>query len=133
MSQVRYESQRTNRFPTTLTRGRQTLGAGLGTIGEGLANLASLSGSAGLASLSGAAGLPAPAGLAGQRDVLVERADCVAGMLVDRQLDAARAASAPAPDRAAGAWYQFGVTQMDDQQHALSALLLVGDLLAGTR
>ena len=40
--QVRYESQRTNRFPTSLTRGRRTLGAGLGTVGEGLANLCRL-------------------------------------------------------------------------------------------
>ena len=65
--------------------------------------------------------------------MLAQRASCVAGMLVERQLDPAEATGMPAPDRAVGAWYQFGVTQMDDQQHALSALLLVGDLLAGAR
>jgi hypothetical protein len=38
-------------------------------------------------------------------------------VLADRQ---ARSADDPAID---GAWFQFDVTQMDDQQHSLSALL----------
>lgn len=127
--QVRYESQRTDRLPSRVTRGRQTLGAGLGTIGEGLANLAALADPSGAGGV-GHGGSPA---LDGQRPVLVERASCVAGMLVERQVDPAEAAAMADPERAVGAWYQFGVTQMDDQQHALSALLLVGDLLATTR
>jgi hypothetical protein len=113
--QVRYESQRTNALPSRVTRGRQTLGAGLGTIGEGLANLALLAGRR--------------PELAGDRAVLVERATCVAGMLVERQVDGVAESTWPNPARAKGAWYQFGVTQMDDQQHALSALLLTADLL----
>ena len=36
--QIRYESQRTNSLFSYRTRGRQTLGAGLGTIGEALSN-----------------------------------------------------------------------------------------------
>ena len=36
--QIRYESQRTNSLFSHRTRGRQTLGAGLGTIGEALSN-----------------------------------------------------------------------------------------------
>lgn len=49
-------------------------------------------------------------------DGLDHRLRCVAGMLVARQ----------APD---GAWYTDGVTRMDDQQHALSALLFSADVL----
>ena len=33
--------------------------------------------------------------------------------------------------RAAGAWLAGGITQVDDQQHALSALLVYRALLAG--
>ena len=54
----------------------------------------------------------APAGLE-------ERLRCVAGMLVARQ----------APN---GAWYTDGVTRMDDQQHALSALLFSDGVLGTT-
>ena len=129
--QVRYESQRTDGFPSRVTRGRQTLGAGLGTIGEGLANLADLADLADLSERAERAGKDGSSALDDQWAVLAERASCVAGMLVERQLDPAEAAGMPAPDRAVGGWYQFEVTQMDDQQHALSALLLVGDLLAG--
>jgi hypothetical protein len=42
-------------------------------------------------------------------DGLAERVRCTAGMLVERQHD--------------GAWFTNGVTRMDAQQHALSALL----------
>ena len=37
--QVRYESQRVDTFPRWLLRGRRTLGAGLGTVGEQLGGL----------------------------------------------------------------------------------------------
>ena len=103
--QVRYESQRTESDLTHLTRGRRTLGAGLGTLGEGLGNLWWIAADE-------------------DRDVTAERARCVAGMLVDRQV------GPDDPDPAArGAWFQFDVTQMDDQQHALSALLLTLPIL----
>ncbi len=103
--QVRYESQRTNSTWSYVTRGRQTLGAGLGTLGEGLGNLWFVVDDA-------------------DRDAVAERAVCVAGMLVDRQADGS---SADPAER--GAWFQFGVTQMDDQQHSLSALLLALPIL----
>lgn len=112
--QVRYESQRTDELPSRLTRGRRTLAAGLGTLGEALGNLRAVPG--------------APAG-----EVVGQRAACVGGMLVDRQTSAAEAATLPSPARARGAWFQFGVTQMDDQQHALSALLLLGPPPPGGR
>jgi hypothetical protein len=52
-------------------------------------------------------------------------------MLRDRQIDTAEAAAAPDRRRAEGAWFTDGVTRMDDQQHALSALLLVSLILSG--
>ena len=70
--QIRYESQRTNSLFSYRTRGRQTLGAGLGTIGEALSNWEVV-----------AAATPA---LADIREPLAERAVCVGGVLVDRQV-----------------------------------------------
>ena len=117
--QIRYASQRTESWFTHRTRGRQTLGAGLGTLGEGSTGLwlaAQLD--------PGAAGLAA---------VAAERSRCVAGLLVERQSDAAELEGFGDPGRVEGAWFQFGVTQMDDQQHALSALLNTLPILeAGT-
>ena len=108
--QTRWESQRVDSFPRYLLRGRRTLGAGLGTVGEQLTGLWQVAtADERLAHLVGPVG---------------ERAQCVAGMLVDRQVSADDATSYADPDRVRGAWFQFGVTQMDDQQHALSALLL---------
>ena len=74
--QIRYESQRTNSLFSYRTRGRQTLGAGLGTIGEALSNWEIV-----------AAATPA---LADIREPLAERARCVGGALVDRQTGTGR-------------------------------------------
>lgn len=103
--QVRYESQRRGGL-TVITRGQNGLAAGVGTLGEGLA---------GHLAVPGAIEEP-------QREIAVDRLRCVAGLLVDRQVRAD-------DPRTAGAWFRHGVTQMDDQQHALSALLLTEDLL----
>ena len=113
-AQVRYESQRGEGWWTYVTRGRRTLGAGLGTLGEGLTGLWRVA--------STTTGQTNDA-LADERDDIAERALCVASLLVDRQVDASEAQEELDPDRARGAWFQFGVTQMDDQQHAMSALL----------
>jgi small neutral amino acid transporter SnatA (MarC family) len=52
------------------------------------------------------------------------RATCIAGIAVREQASAADAASARNPSRVEGAWFfDDGVTRMDDQQHALAALL----------
>jgi small neutral amino acid transporter SnatA (MarC family) len=61
--------------------------------------------------------------LAGLRDPLAERATCVAGLAVSAQADADDAAKAAPPERVEGAWFRDGETRMDDQQHALAALL----------
>lgn len=108
--QARWESQRVDSFPRYLLRGRRTLGAGLGTVGEQIIGLWQTA-----RSDDRTADLVGPLG---------ERARCVAGMLLDRQVTPDGAAEFADPDRTQGAWFQFEITQMDDQQHALSALLL---------
>jgi hypothetical protein len=113
--QVRWESQRVDTFPRYVLRGRQTLGAGLGTLGEQLTGLWQVA--------------VIDERVSHLADPLAERALCVAGMLVDRQVSAADAVGYTRPDRVRGAWFQFGVTQMDDQQHALSAILLALPIL----
>lgn len=100
--QTRYESQRRSTGPARLLRGPYAVPAGLGTLGEGLGGIRRL--------------------LAGGTDLEVdpvavdERLTCVAGLLVARQADD------PDP-RVDGAWFRGDVTQVDDQQHAVSALL----------
>jgi hypothetical protein len=120
--QVRYESQRTgeglNRW---VLRGPRALAAGVGTLGEGLGSLWQLAGHD--VALADDA-------LADDRDAIGERLRCVAGMLVDRQKDAAQAAETAQPELVQGAWFRLGWTQKDDQQHALSALLLALPALA---
>jgi hypothetical protein len=54
---------------------------------------------------------------------MADRVACGAGLLAERQVDAAGAARWPAPHLVEGAWFRDDVTRMDDQQHALSGLL----------
>lgn len=112
--QVRYESQRTNSHLNRWTRGRQTLGAGLGTLGEALGAWRRV--------------VPNHPALAKHSGWLDERLACVAGLLVERQITDAEARLVAGGTVARGAWTQFGITQMDDQQHALSALLAARDI-----
>lgn len=121
--QVRYESQRTDRgLNEVALRGPRTSGSGVATLGEGLGSLWRL----------------APPALSGrEHEVIGERLRCVAGMLVDRQVDKAEADADAGPDGGGsrprltrGAWFASGATRMDDQQHALSALLLAEPALA---
>ena len=103
-----------------LFRGEPASGAGLGTIGEGVAALWRLS----LVD-------PQLADLSGD---LAERLRCRAARTVERQADAAESSSWPRPDLIRGAWFsEDDYTQMDDQQHALSALLATLPLLEGAR
>lgn len=114
--QVRYESQRRGGI-TKLTRGPIALAAGVGTLGEGLGNHLLQ--------------LVRNGARSGDHGALVDRADCAASLLVDRQISAEEAANDPEPHRTIGAWFRLGDTQMDDQQHALSALLLLRDTRRG--
>jgi small neutral amino acid transporter SnatA (MarC family) len=61
--------------------------------------------------------------LADLRDAIAERARCIAGLAVRAQSDPEEAAEAARPERVEGAWFRDGETRMDDQQHALAALL----------
>ena len=61
--------------------------------------------------------------LADLRDAVAERATCIAGLAVSAQSDRTDAADAARPERVEGAWFRDGETRMDDQQHALAALL----------
>jgi small neutral amino acid transporter SnatA (MarC family) len=62
--------------------------------------------------------------LADLQGPIAERARCVAGLAVRAQADAADAARSLRPARVEGAWFfNDGETRMDDQQHALTALL----------
>src|SRR5690606_6957875 len=96
-------------------RGRRTLGAGLGTLGEQLTGLWQVA--------------VADERLGHLAEPIAERALCVAGMAADRQVAEAEAVRWSDPDRVRGAGFQFDVTQLDDQQHALSAVLLVLPIL----
>ncbi len=114
--QVRYESQRQGGI-TRLTRGPIALAAGVGTLGEGLG--------------SHLLQLRRNDDRLSDQEALVERADCAAHLLVERQVDRTDAADDAEPHRTVGAWFRLGDTQMDDQQHALSALLLLRDTRLG--
>jgi hypothetical protein len=61
--------------------------------------------------------------LADLREPIADRATCVAGLAVRTQSGAQDAASAARPELVEGAWFRDGETRMDDQQHALAALL----------
>ena len=105
--QVRYESQRVGGI-TRLTRGTIALPAGVGTVGEGLGNLSRIVDSEALDVDASA---------------LADRRVCLASLLIDRQSVAS--AEDAHPEAVHGAWFRLGVTQVDDQQHPLSALLLL--------
>jgi hypothetical protein len=101
--QVRYESQRRSSGLAHLTRGPMAVPAGVGTLGEGLGGIRRLALQTDELDVDLAA--------------VDERLACVAGMLVERQVRS----DDPAED---GAWFRRDdVTQIDDQQHAISALL----------
>ena len=67
--------------------------------------------------------------LVDERAPLAERALCIAGLAVDAQVDREEAAGYADPGKVEGAWFIDDVTRMDDQQHALSALLLAAPIL----
>ena len=100
--QARYESQRRDEGIVRYTRGPYALTAGIATVGEGLGGIWRLA--------------AVDDGLDVDAEAVGDRLVCVAGMLVDRQ------AHSDDP-RTDGAWFRLGVTQVDDEQHAISALL----------
>ncbi|MFQ5947327.1 MAG: hypothetical protein ACE5KX_00520 [Acidimicrobiia bacterium] len=107
---IRMESQRTGRGVNLLVRWYPGTPSGVGTAGEGLGSLWRLSEN--------------DARLADLRPNLAERIACTSGMMVERQIGPGEAALAGRPHLARGAWFYRGYSQMDDQQHSISAMLL---------
>ena len=119
---VRVESGRTDSWWSDVLRGPRARGAGMGTWIEGLDSLWRLA--------------DADPRMRDMRDAIGERAACGAGMLAERQVTKAQAASYPRPEIGEGGWFTDKVTRMDDQQHSLSAVLRAREIVddrKGTR
>ena len=112
----RVEAQRTGDGIQSVIRFGHALGAGVGAMGEGTAGLWRIA--------------HAGNGLAGSQDDLADRVECVTALLVDRQVQADDVVSDAGAE--VGAWFKQDVTQMDDQQHTLSSLLLARVILSDT-
>lgn len=112
---VRYEAQRTNRGLDRWLRGRTSVGSAIGTHGESLGGWYDVA--------------LAVDGFSDRRAGLQDRLRCNAGVITARQIDTDRAAAYPAPDSVRGSWLWFETTQVDDQQHAVSALVAAERIL----
>ncbi len=106
---LRFESQRRGDGLNLLTRWFPGPPAGVGTAGEGIGAVWTLA--------------AADERLADLRPNIADRLVCTAGMMVDRQVTPVEAEAYGRPALAQGAWFYRGYTQMDDQQHVISALL----------
>lgn len=106
---LRFESQRLGTGVNLLVRWYPGTPAGVGTAGEGMGALHVLA--------------SADRRLADLLEGIEDRIVCTAGLMVDRQVTAAEAAGAVHPELEAGAWFYRGYTQMDDQQHTITALI----------
>lgn len=100
--QARFEAQRRPDGPVRQTRGPVALTAGIATVGEGLGGIWRLTST--------------EPDLALDEADVTDRLACVASLLVARQADSD-------DPRIDGAWFRADVTQVDDEQHAISALL----------
>ena len=115
--QVRWVSQQAGPWGRLVRGGHVVRGGGYGVLGEALTGLWRVA--------------EADSRMADLRVPIAQRAACIAGLAQDVQR------SEPADPRADGAWFVRGVTRMDDQQHATSALLRTkaivdADSLSGT-
>ncbi len=107
---IRAESQRRENAWSERIHGPQARAAGMGTWVEGLTSMHHV-----------ASVVPE---LADMREKLAERTACGAGILAARQYTAAEAARYEEPSLIEGAWFTLDITRMDDQQHALSGIIL---------
>jgi len=113
---VRAESQK-GTWPTKIVA-RRARGAGLGVWVEGLGSLERVA--------------AVDDRLADLRPAISDRLACGAGLLAQRQVDDDHARRFAKPELVEGGWFRDGVTRMDDQQHALSALLAAAGLVGAT-
>lgn len=107
---TRFESQRTDGWLDHLRRGDVSIGSAVGTHGEALNGWVLVAGR--------------EPSLRPQLANVVATTQCNAGLLAERQVTPDEAARVADPIKLQGAWLWKGVTQMDDQQHALSALAM---------
>ena len=117
-AQVRWVSQQAGPWGSAVRGADKPRGGGYGVIGEGLTGLWQTAG--------------ADARLADLRRPVGERATCIAALALEEQRSEAEAARSPSPGKVRGAWFIDGLTRMDDQQHALSALLRTVPIVAAT-
>lgn len=110
---TRFESQRTESTLDRLRRGGISITSAVGTHGEALNGWVLTA--------------EAEPALRPQLANVVETAQCNAGLLAERQATPEQAAATPDPAKVEGGWLWNGVTRMDDQQHALSALVLAAE------
>jgi small neutral amino acid transporter SnatA (MarC family) len=108
-AQVRWVSQRFGPWGALARSSRVPRGGGYGVVGEALTGLWRVA--------------QAEPRLADLRAPLAERATCIAGLAAQQQIDATEATAFPRSSRVRGTWVRDGETRMDDQQHAVSALL----------
>jgi len=116
---LRVEAQRTGEPVSVAVRGWPGPPSGVGTSGEGMAALYRLA--------------LVEDGLADIRPDMGVRLICAAGLMAERQVSASRALDGPRPGLTEGAWFYRNYTQMDDQQHVLSALLGAADVQEADR
>jgi small neutral amino acid transporter SnatA (MarC family) len=108
-AQVRWVSQRFGPWGALARTPHVPRGGGYGVVGEALTGLWRVA--------------QVEPRLADLRTALAERAVCIAGLAIAEQVDQTEATTYPEPGQARGAWFRDGETRMDDQQHAISALL----------
>jgi len=124
----RVESQRTGEGLQGFVRYGHALGAGVGSMGEGMMALWRL-GQVDPASAGG--GPRAGFAVSGfDSSDLTVHVECVTSLLVERQVRPDDVVSNA--DAEVGAWFRDDITQMDDQQHPLSALLAAREILFGS-
>lgn len=112
---LRVEAQRRGEGINLYVRWYPGPPAGVGTAGEGMAALYRM-----------ATRDPRLADLAAD---MRERLACMAGLMVARQVGPDEAAGDQRPQLSEGAWFYRGYTQVDDQQHVISALLGAAEAL----
>jgi small neutral amino acid transporter SnatA (MarC family) len=108
-SQVRWVSQQAGPWGSLVRGTTVPRGGGYGVVGEALTGLWRVA--------------EADDRLVDARQPLADRAECIAGLAVDVQGWDGHPAGAADDPLTHGAWFIDDVTRMDDQQHAISALL----------
>lgn len=106
---LRFESQRTGEGINLLVRWYPGPPAGVGTAGEAMGALHTLA--------------IREERLSDLASGMSDRLSCMAGFMLDRQVDVSEAQAGPRPDLTEAAWFYRDYTQVDGQQHVISSLI----------